>query len=136
MRAATPKERTLARVQCAADYGDQQSLARHASGGAPPNFAENLLGGNTASELTNIGLDVFGNRTPSGSEVATAFLSGGRQGIPGGGAGSKGVIGVAQDTSLEAMGGSAAVEAGTVVGVLKFGYDLGTTLYGLKVCSE
>ena len=134
MRPLTTKERIVQRVQCAADYGDQKSLASRAAGGGSPNFGENLVGGNTASGLINLGLDILGDRTPSGSEIATGLLSGGGQGLPGGGAGFKGAVGVLQDAGLAATGGQTAVEVGTGIGALKFAYDAGTVLYGWKVC--
>lgn len=134
MRPPTRKERILQRIQCAADYGDEQSLASRAAGGPAPNFAENLVGGNTISGLLDLRMDVFGDRAPSGSEIATGLLSGGGQGLPGGGPGFKGAVGVLQDAGLGATGGQAAVEVGTGIGALKIAYDLGTVAYGFKVC--
>lgn len=131
----TAKERLLNRLQCAADYADQQSLAMGASGGAPPNFLENLFLGNTFSGFVNIYLDVVGARTPTGSEVGIGLLSGGGQGLPGGGSGFKGATGVLQDAGISAIGGQASVAAAetmTVFGYAKLAYDMATLIYGFS----
>lgn len=138
------KDKLIARIQCAADYADQNSLASHAAAGgnagegAPaPNFLENLFLGNPFSGLTDLGLDVFANRTPSGSEIATTLLSGGRQGMPGGGAGSKGAVGVVQDAALAKLGGKVAVEVGDGIGSAMLAYHLASFINGAaNVCSD
>jgi hypothetical protein len=93
--------------------------------------------GNPFSGLTDLGLDIFANRTPSGSEVATVLLSGGRQGIPGGGAGSQGALGVLQNAALAKMGGEAAVQGADVAGWAMLAYHFGTFVNGAaNVCSD
>ena len=90
------------RLACAADFGQNHSIA--ALFGAQNSFLGNLLGGNTVSGLVNLGRSVFGSKPVTGGDIATTVLSGGGQGLPGGGPGFKGAAGQASD----------AIVAGTV----------------------
>lgn len=88
-------------------------------------------------ENKTLGHPAFANRTPSGSEIATTLLSGGRQGMPGGGAGSKGAVGVLQDAALAKLGGRIAVEAGDGIGSAMLAYHGFELLEGAAdVCSD
>jgi hypothetical protein len=128
------------RVLCAAEFGDEHSLA--AATGATTStgkFISNLFLGNTVSGIVEIGNDIFGNGTPTGQQAATVLLSGGGQGIPGGGPGMKGPAGMIQDaavgeTATQLLGEGAADAATFWVGAAKFGYDLVSFGVGLYKC--
>jgi hypothetical protein len=69
-------------LACAANFGQNNSIA--AAFGAQNNFVGNLLGGNSVSGILNLGMMVFGNKMPTGGDIASTILSGGGQGLPGG----------------------------------------------------
>ena len=102
-------------------------------------FVSNLFLGNSVSGIVEIGNDIFGNGTPTGSQVGTILLSGGGQGIPGGGPGMKGPTGMIQDAAVgevatQLFGEGAADAAATFVGLAKFGYDFGSFAWGYYKC--
>ncbi|MGB6471976.1 MAG: hypothetical protein WBE88_14060, partial [Candidatus Acidiferrales bacterium] len=135
-----PPQKLSSRLVCAANYGDNHSLAA-ATGATSPTgkFISNLFLGNSVSGIVEIGNDIFGNGTPTGQQAATVLLSGGGQGIPGGGPGMKGPAGMIQDAAVgevatQLLGEGAADAVANVVGLAKFGYDLGSFLWGLHKC--
>jgi RHS repeat-associated protein len=113
------------RLTCSAQYGQNHSIA--AAFGAQNSFVGNLFGGNTFSGLVDLGQTVFGNGTPTASGIATTTLSGGGQGLPGGGAGFKGAAGQASDAIVGDL-----VSAGynAVTGVGPQTLELGITASG------
>jgi len=132
---------TRSRIQCAANYADQNSLASHVAaggnagqGGPAPNFLENLFLGNTFSAGTHLYMFAAGAEDPSLSDAGTVILSGGGQGLPGGGPGFKGAVGVIQDAVLGELGGQGALDFGTGFGYAKLAYDFVSFAYGYYVC--
>jgi hypothetical protein len=134
MRAPTFKDR----IACAANYGDEKSLASKAGGGK--SFLPNLVLGNVVSGIATLGLNLFANKPPTGQQIAIGVLSGAGQGLPGGGPGMKGPAGMAQDFVIEKaatqfVGEAAAEGVANVVGLVKFAYDGTSFLYGyFKEC--
>jgi hypothetical protein len=66
-------------------------------------------------------------------------LSGAGQALPGGGSGMKGPVGMLQDAAVgevatQLIGEGAADAAASVVGLAKFGYDLGSFAWGFYKC--
>jgi|SRR5271170_5702082 hypothetical protein len=113
------------RLACAANYGQNHSIA--AAFGAQNTFVGNLFGGNTVSNLVNLGQSVFGNGTPTSGDIASTILSGGGQGLPGGGPGFKGVAGQASDAIV---GGAVSAGYGAIAGVGQETIELGITAAG------
>jgi RHS repeat-associated protein len=113
------------RIACAASYGQNHSIA--AAFGAQNSFVGNLFGGNTFSGLANLGLSVFGSRSITGGDIAGTILGGGGQGLPGGGAGFKGVAGQASDAIV---GGAISTGYNAITGVGQGTLELGISASG------
>ena len=117
-----------ARIQCATKFGQSHSLA--AGVGAifgdkvGNNFVTQLFLGNTVSSLAKIGTDIFGNTTPTGSQVASMAIKGAGQGIPGLPPTFNPVVGPARNAAV-----GAAVSAGynVIAGVGQETLELGLT---------
>jgi hypothetical protein len=64
----------------------------------------------------------FGNQTPTGGDIASVILSGGGQGLPGGGPGFKGAGGIASDAIV---GGAVSAGYNAIAGVGQQTLELG-----------
>ncbi|HEV2177375.1 MAG TPA: RHS repeat-associated core domain-containing protein [Terriglobia bacterium] len=100
-----PKMTMAQRMACAAQFGDNHSLAApFQSGNATANFLTNAFLGNVFSGAEVLGQTIFGNETPTGSQVATTLVGGAGLGIvPVGGPGMQGPAGMAQDAAAGAF---------------------------------
>ena len=65
---------------------------------------------------------VFGNKSPTGGDIASIILSGGGQGLPGGGPGFKGAGGIASDAIV---GGAVSAGYNAIAGVGQQTLELG-----------
>ena len=123
--AQSANNNTKQRLACASKFAQDHSIA--AAFGAQESFVGNLLGGNTISGLVDLGQTIFGSKTPTAGDVATVVLSGGGQGLPGGGPGFKGVAGQASDAIV---GGAVAGSYNAMAGVGGETIELGITATG------
>jgi RHS repeat-associated protein len=123
-------------LECAAAGAEGMSLA--AKGRVQDSFLGKTFLGNMFSGAY-YGVLTLKNTSNAGEAYTTLVVNGARLGLPGGGAVSKGLAGVAQDTILQsafqnvAKVGSAA--AADVAGALKVGYDAATFVYSGVVCA-
>jgi hypothetical protein len=114
-------------VSCAAQFGTNHSVA--AALGLQNSFVGNLLLGNTASGLANLGLLAFGTRTPGATDVVGILSKGGAQGIPVP-PGNPGWSGAAGQLRGAAVQGTVAATYNAIAGVGQETIELGITASG------
>lgn len=132
---------------CAAAIADRLSLANQAHMPGPSNptvfdqgvaYVGNSVFGNTISGIVQF-VDTAKTATNAAPVYWGLLTNGLRLGVPGGGAMSQGLVGVAQDKVLQGafvnLGVTASKTAANFVGGLKFGYDAVTFGYGLYECT-
>jgi RHS repeat-associated protein len=123
----------LSRANCASSVADDEySIAAHTSGALPDNGFVKAFLGNGVSGAYNIL-----NNDSLGEAAKDLVLGGANQGIPGGNAINKGVVGVATDLIVGGVGANATkagVDAlGGYVGWGKFFWDAGSFAYAYVI---
>jgi hypothetical protein len=147
-------------LKCASEFANNHSLA--ALFGAQNTTFGKILGGNTIGGAVDLGLAVTSNESSdSVTSIGENIIPGGaRLGFPGGGPGSKGAVGIAQDALLETSfdasigaggeltqlglsagevtfsSGLTGAEFATGVGEAKLLFDLAVFGAGLAKCSR